>query len=156
MWEAEEGLVWIRSSERREWCCFDNIYATAFFELDGRIGFGTSDGRLVFPDKDADADDGQPITAIYRSQFVAFSNPEVPKRAYRMTLCADTGGATLTVTAETDAHRRTFWAIGQASDKPEYFDFRVADGRFRFLRYRIEVTGKVRTRIYRLSVFANP
>ena len=153
--ENAEGLVWVRSALRREWYCFDGIFATVFFELDGKVGFGTSDGRLVLPDENALTDDGAPIAASYRSHFLAFSHPEQPKRAYRMTVCADTGGETLTLTVKTDRGERSFSMAGQISDNPEYFDFRAADGRFRFLRDEIAASGSVRTRIYRLSVLAN-
>lgn len=154
--ETEEGLVWVWSSVRREWYCFDNLYATAFFELNGTVGFGTPDGRLVLPDNDADTDDGDPIAAYYRSHFLAFAHPEVPKRVYRAAVCADTGGETLTLTVTTDRHTRAFSATGTVSDKPSYFEFRAGMGRFRFLRYELAVSGGVRTRIYRFSVFANP
>ena len=153
--ETEEGLVWVWSSARQEWFCFDGIYATVFFEIDGKMGFGTPDGRLVLPDNDALTDDGSPFDASYCSHFLAFSHPENPKRAYRLTVCADTGGESMTVTVKTDRGERIFTATGQTSDPPEFFDFREAAGRFRFLRYEIAASGSVRTRIYRLSVLAD-
>lgn len=153
--ETTEGLVWVLSFSKREWYCFNGIPATAFFEINGNIGFGTSDGRLVFPDNDAVTDDGVPIVAFYQSHFLAFSKPENYKRSYRATVCADTGGASLTFIMKTEREERTFTMAGQASDKPSFFDFRAASGRFRFLRYQITATGNVRTRIYRLSILAN-
>ena len=150
-----EGLVWVLNPEKREWYRFDNIPATVFFTLDGSVAFGTSDGRLAISDSDADTDDGDPITATYRSHFLAFSEPETKKRAYRLSVCADTGGESLFIRIETDRQFRTFWATGNASDKPDFFDYRVAAGRFRFLRYTLTAIGVARTRIYRLSVFAN-
>lgn len=153
--ESEEGLVWVLSFSRREWYCFNGIPATAFFEIDGKIGFGTSDGRLVLPDTDADTDDGTAISAYYQSHFLVFARPENLKRAYRATVCADTGAKPLSFTVKTDHEERTFTMIGQLSGKPSFFDFRSASGRFRFLRYKIAVNGNVRTRIYRLSILAN-
>lgn len=153
--EDAEGLVWVLNPEKREWYRFDGIPATVLFTLDGSVAFGTSDGRLAVSDNDADTDDGDPITATYRSHFLAFSEPETKKRAYRLSVCADTGGETLSIRIETDRHSRTFLAIGNDSDKPDFFDCRFAAGRFRFLRYTLAATGAVRTRIYRLSVFAN-
>ena len=153
--ETAEGLVWVLSFSRREWYCFNGIPATAFFEINGRIGFGTSDGRLVLPDNDADTDDGIAISAFYRSHFLAFSKPENFKRAYRATVCADTGGESLSFIVKTDHEEHTFSMTGQASGTPSFFDFRMASGRFRFLRYQITATGNVRTRIYRLSILAN-
>ena len=154
--ETAEGLVWVLRPEKQEWYCFDNVPATVFFDLDGSPAFGTADGRIVLSDNGADADDGNAISATYQSHYLAFSEPETPKRAYRLSVCADTGGETLSIHIQTDRYSRSFWAFGEATDAPAFFDCRVSAGRFRFLRYTLSISGQVRSRIYRLSVFANP
>ncbi len=153
--ESEEGLVWVYKRDQKEWYCFDNLFITKFFELNGSVGFGTSDGIILLPDETSYADMGLPITATYRSQYIAFSSPENPKRSLRTTVCANTGGQQLTILTQTDSRSRAFVTPAQSSEKPQFFEYGMTIGRFRFARFLFSTTGVSSARIYRLSMLAN-
>ena len=153
--ETDEGLVWVYKPERKEWYCFDNLYITKFFEMEGTIGFGTADGTILLPDETSYTDNGEPVTAIYRSQYLAFALPENFKRAIRTTVCADTGGQQLTMLTETDSRSYSCLVTGNAG-KPQFFEYSTNIGRFRFARFVLRIAGSSAARIYRLSMLANP
>lgn len=152
--EDEEGIVWVYTRERKEWYCFDSLYISDFFALDGTIGFGTADGKILLPDETSHTDSGEPITATYLSRFIAFSSPENYKRALRITVCADTGGQQLLVVAETDSRSRSFTAESAQSGRPRFFESGINLGRFRFVRFAFRIAGSSAARIYRLSMLA--
>lgn len=154
--EAEEGLVWVYKRDQKEWYCFDNLYISKFFELDGTVGFGTANGAVLLPDETSYADSGEPVTANYFSQYLAFSSPENFKRAIRTTVCADTGGQQLIILTQTDSRSRPCSVVSRQPDVPLYFEYSMNMGRFRFLRFVFSVTGDSAARIYRLSMLANP
>ncbi|MBE6529247.1 MAG: hypothetical protein E7680_01425 [Ruminococcaceae bacterium] len=154
--EADEGLVWVYKRDQKEWYCFSNLYITGFFELDGTIGFGTMNGALLVPDETSYSDSGEPVTANYYSQYLAFSSPEDFKRAIRTTVCADTGGQQLIIITQTDSRSRPCSVVNRQTDVPLYFEYSMNMGRFRFLRFVFNVTGDSAARIYRLSMLANP
>lgn len=153
--ETESGILWVWNARRKEWFCYDHCPAVLFFEIDGQVGFGTSDGRLVFPDDASNTDDSSPIEALYQSNFLSFSHPESFKRAYRINICADTGSASPKLTVLTERYSRSFFLTATQTAVPETFDFRAVDSRFRVMRIELEDTGSARTRIYRISVLAN-
>ena len=153
--ETEEGLVWVYKRQKKEWYCFNNLYITGFFDLEGTVGFGTADGKILLPDETSYADSGSPVTAIYRSQYIAFSFPENRKRAIRVTACADTGGQRLLIAAETDARTNIVAVQSQLPATPELFDFNMSLGRFRFVRFQFQISGSSPARIYRFSTLVN-
>ena len=153
--ETDEGLVWVYKQEKKEWYCFDNLYITKFFEMEGTIGFGTADGNILLPDETSYADNGEPVTAVYRSQYLAFALPENYKRALRTTVCADTGGQQLTMLTQTDSRSYSCLVTGNAGE-PQFFEYGTNIGRFRFARFVLRISGSSAARIYRLSMLANP
>ena len=154
--ETEEGLVWVCKTQSKEWYCFDNLPISNFFELNGTVGFGTDDGRILAPDETSYTDSGTAFTAYYHSHFLAFSSPENCKRAIRTTVCADTGGQRLILITETDSRSRPYSVVNEQSGRPLFFDYSMNMGRFRFLRFLFSITGNAPARIYRLSMLANP
>ena len=153
--EDASGTVWVCDTVRDRWVCFDKLRAVCFFERQGAVGFGTSDGRLCLMDDALDTDDGEEIEAYYLSQYLSFSHPSFFKRALRVSLCADTFGGRLGLGLESERDSHLFSMNGKGGDAPELFDRRLAFGRFRFLRFRITVGGAARSRIRFLSLAAN-
>ncbi len=153
--EIDEGIVWVYKRQKKEWYCFDNLYISEFFELDGTIGFGTGDGKILLPDETSYTDSGTPVTATYVSQFLALSTPETTKRSLRTTVCADTGGQQLLIITETDSRSRSFTVRSNDPGRPKFFEANINLGRFRFLRFAFRVSGSTAARIYRLSILAN-
>lgn len=154
--ENEDGLVWIYNMKRKEWYCFDGLPIVSFFELEGTVGFSTDENCILLPDDTVYTDSGEPVSAYYCSQFIAFSSPETVKRALRATVTADTGGQTMMVNIDSESRSRSYLASSNLSDKPAFFDFNMTRGRFRMIRFVFSVTGDSRARIYRFSAFANP
>ena len=150
--ETAEGLVYVWNRDRDEWVCYDNIRATLFYLFGGSAGFASQTGRLAVLDETLNRDDGQDITARYTSRFLSFTYPENRKRCWRLTLCAENNGGDLDLTVETERKTRSFSVIGTLSAAPHFYDFRAADGRFRFLRFSIEAAGSSRVRLHRVSV----
>ena len=153
--EGEEGLVWVYKRQRKEWYCFDGLFISDFYELDGTVGFTTINGKILLPDETSYTDSGTPITAAYLSHFFALSTPETTKRALRTTVCADTGGQQLLIITETDTRSRPFTVQSTEPGIPKFFEANINLGRFRFLRFALRLSGNSPARIYRLSILAN-
>ena len=152
--ETEEGLLWVYNLDRREWAQYDHIPAILFFETaDDIAGFGTADGLVALSDSRATTDNGQPIDAYYQSHFLSLTHPENRKRCWRVTLSAeldDSEGQTLAV--ETDRATVTFPLPESDPGIPLLVDHRSMNGRFRFLRFRLDSPGVAHSRFYRVSV----
>ncbi len=153
--ETEEGLVWVYNFDRREWSQFDQIPASLFFSsADDIVGFATRGGLVALSDSQAVTDDGQPINAHYQSHFLSLKYPENRKRAWRVTLCADPGESdeVQTLIIETDRASATYPLPDGSASSPTLLDYRLMNGRFRFLRFRLDSPGSARPRFYRVSV----
>lgn len=150
----EKKRVFVYNLARKAWYVFGDFSINFFYSFENVQGF-LSDNILAMFDESAITDAGREITAFYQSGYFSFSHPEAKKRSLRMTLCAGTNGNTPTITLESERAERTLSLIGQKSDAPEVFDSRITMGRFRFMRYRISVTGRQDCRFYSLSFYAN-
>lgn len=151
---ADDGTVWLYHTERRQWIRYTGIAANALISCRGCPGFTTDDGRIARFDEALDTDDGQPFDAVYLSRYLDFSQPEFCRRSGYAAICADSGGSSIALTLESERGFCTFSFSGNAVSVPEFFDGRFGIGRFRFLRYRISLSGTTRVRIYSLSVYA--
>ncbi|MBQ9131242.1 MAG: hypothetical protein IJX62_02055 [Clostridia bacterium] len=148
------GDVWIWNADTEQWYCFDGIYADFFLSWGDAVGFA-SDKQLCLFDSTLSTDNGQPFSAYYQSGYLSFSSPETLKRALRIALCATPKGNTLHLLVETEQTAREFQLAGKSIDAPQVFDRRMAPGRFRFLRFRIGVTGQVSPRIHNLALYSH-
>ena len=151
----ENGTVRVRDTEQETWVIYDGIRASLFFERKGILHFATVFGDICFMDESLDTDDDSPIAAYYQSHYLPFSHPVAQKRALHATLCANTEGAHLTLSLETDRGEKSRVFYGKTGDLPELFKMRMASGRFRFLRFRVSSCGSERVRIHSLSFSAN-
>lgn len=150
----EDGRVWIYQIATKQWVSFDNIAAKFFFNTSSGIGFARQDKLCVF-DETLYTDNGAPFTATYQSGFVDFSSPEEPKRALRLTCCANSMGNSIDVTVQSEKRYDMKTLLGNRQILPEFFDLRFALGRFRFLQVSLTDMGDRRSRFYRLALFAN-
>lgn len=146
--------IFVYNLKHRVWYVFGDFSVNFFYSYMNVHGFASGD-LLAMLDENAITDDGSDITAVYQSGYFSFSHPEAKKRSLRMTVCASSNGASPSITLESERSEHTMTLLGQESSSPEVFDCRVAMGRFRFIRYRIEVTGRRDCRFYSLSFYAN-
>lgn len=148
------GTVWCCDPDEPCWIRYTGILATGLIEHQGNPGFTTAAGKIAAFDESLNSDDGQAFNALYCSQYLDFSQPEFCRRSGYAALCADSGGAGIDLRLESEHSACELHFTGQATAVPEFFDGRFGIGRFRFLRYRISVSGTVRVRVYSLSVYA--
>lgn len=146
--------IFVYNLTRKQWYIFTNFDATLFFDLPSFRGFSSAN-KLYALDEDLYTDNGEEITSVYQSGYFDFSHPEAKKRSLRMTVCKKTGSDPAFLKLDTEHAERTFELVGTEGDVPEVFDSRALMGRFRFLRFRILVSGKNDCRIYSLSFYAN-
>ena len=149
-----DGIVWIWNTDTEQWYCFDGIYAEFFVTWGNNFGFVSYKQLCLFSDV-LTTDNGQPFSAYYQSGYLSFSSPETVKRALRVALCATPKGNTLHLLLETEQAAREFTLEGKSTDAPQVFDRRMSPGRFRFLRFRIRVTGQVSPRIHNLAFYSH-
>ncbi|MBR2721459.1 MAG: hypothetical protein IKB75_01625 [Clostridia bacterium] len=147
-----QGLVWVRNNRTEQWYCFDNIPARDFFWDDLGGGF-LYQGKLCRFRENLHTDNGLPFEAYYQSEYFTFDSPETVKRALRACLCGTSGGNTAYLTLQTEQETRFLSLVGKDDAPIECFDRRVPIGRFRFLRFRISVTGNEASRFYSLSLY---
>lgn len=151
------GYVWIFDPERGVCYLFDNIRARRFFLFEGCVGFSDSSGNVYYLDEATATDVGRPFTAEYLSHFQDLSRMGAPRRSLRLSIVAENDGSGIVVNLLTDRGTKSLtFTASQDSSAPVCFNRRLAMGRFRFLQYHIVATGKIRSRIYSLSIAANP
>ena len=146
--------VWIYDLTHERWFCYDSIPANRFFELEHQLSFSTDNGMIGCFDEGQEYDGTQRITAYYQSHYLESLIPDGFKRALRVSLCADTGSAPLTLDLETESAKKSFVLNGLGGKAPDLFCRRAAMGRFRFLRYRIHSDSVERCRIHFITVAA--
>lgn len=147
-----DGTVWVTDQNGSCWIRYTGIVANGLIDCGGNPGFTTDDGRIAQFDEGLTTDDGVPFEASYLGAFLDFSQPEDFKRAGYVSLCADSGGARIALAIENDSGTVEETFTGTDQTVPEFFGTRFGNGRFRFLRCRVTVSGVARTRIYSLSV----
>ncbi len=146
-----EGTVLLCEPDGKRWVRYTGIAANALIDYGGGPGFTTANGRIARFDETLVADDGESFEAEYLSQYLDFSQPEFCKRAGYVSICADSGGASIGLTVESERRSCLLHFDGKEATPPEFFGVRFGIGRFRFLRYRLTVGGNARVRIYSLS-----
>ena len=153
--QDSDGVVWICDLDRSLWFSYDGIHANQFFEWEGNVWFTTDGGDICYFDEASNNDCGSPISAGYTSHYLAFSNPAFTKRDMRLSICARTGGDTISVQLNTERGEKNFYFWESDREPPYYFDRRFAMGRVRFLQFRFFTEGSARCRIYSISIAAN-
>ena len=152
--EASEGIVWIWNAEYDLWYRFDNVYATMLFLREGNPAFVVRN-LLCKIDDTVYTDGEESFDAYYQSNYTSQDSAHAVKRALCATVCANTGGATLTLDVETEHRSHSVTFQGKNTSAPEVFTLRLAPGRFRFLRYRITCTGENASKIHEANFFTN-
>lgn len=162
-WYDRDGQLWLRDTtdesgtvrlcdpDGKCWVRYTGIAANALIDYGGGPGFTTASGRIARFSDTLVTDDGESFTAEYLSQYLDFSQPEFCKRSGYMAICADTDGASIGLTVESERRSCQLRFDGKETAPPEFFGVRFGIGRFRFLRYRLAVGGNQRVRIYSLS-----
>ena len=148
------GRVFVYHYVRKEWYIFTNFYTSLFLDFPHFKGFAYY-GKLYAYDQTVYTDDDQAIEAFYQSGYFDFSHPESKKRSLRAISCVNIDEDSASIKLETESNERTFRLPYRKSNAPEFFDIRTIMGRFRFLRFRILLSGKKDCRIYSLSFYAN-
>lgn len=144
------GTVLVRNTNFNEWYFFDGIPASRFFYKDSAIGFINGDTLCVFS-KGYYRDGNSVFNAYYRSNYMNFETPQEPKRASRVTLCANFNGDNASLTVETEAAEEQFPLKSVVQSAPECFDRRLSIGRFRHLRFSVTSRGASPVYIYTIS-----
>ncbi|MBQ8415318.1 MAG: hypothetical protein IJX13_00230 [Clostridia bacterium] len=166
--DIEKGELWICTTEdtagkvlawnaqREEWYRFDNIGATAFFECSFGKGFAKGNLLYVFDDL-LFTDDGKAITAYYQSNYFDLGVVEAPRRALRVSLCANADGCDAALELATERGTKTRALLHRAvGEAPKHYDFRFGIHRHRFLRFCIRTEGNAPCEVYKIAFFANP
>ncbi len=143
------GTVWVFDPAEALFVRDTGIPATAFIETGNSVGFLTADGRIAKFSPSLTTDDGTEISCVYKSAYLGFGTPEDVKRSGEIFVTADTGGATLSLILEGDNGLKMLSFEGKSSAlSPEFFRSRFSVGRFRFLRYVIEMPAVANARLY--------
>ena len=110
LWFTEpdsNGVAWIYNLASKAWTKFNNVYASAFFDADGEVGFVSNDKICVFDDacyydyEAVGASSGRPIMATLRSGTIDFGSTSA-KRLLALTCSADLDGSSLRTSIITD------------------------------------------------------
>ena len=150
--EKEVGLVWIWNAALDEWYCFDDIYAIFFSYHNGQILFAMN-GHLCLFDETLYTDGDVNFSAYYQSNYMSFDSSHAAKRALRASVAVSTNGADFLLMLTTERNYEIFAFEGKKRAAPEFFDVRLAPGRFRFLCYRITCVGANASKIHEANFF---
>ena len=152
--EDSFGRVFVYQYVLKQWYIFTNFYTSLFLDFPSFKGFAYY-GKIYALDQALYTDHDKSIDAFYQSGYFDFSHPEAQKRALRVISCVDIEEDTASIKLETESNEKSFRLPYRQNSSPEYFDIRTVMGRFRFLRFRILLSGKKDCRIYSLSFYAN-
>ena len=150
----QEKLVWVYRTASEEWTVFDNLSPVFFFRVGTDVGFATPCAVCLF-DELLSTDNGLPINAFYRTGYLSFGYPELPKRSFRISLAAHTGGNRFDLEIDGESGHRDFSIQGTPKSFPELLDRRLTLGRSRLMQVTLRDSGSERSRIYRLALYAN-
>ena len=153
--EEENGSVLVWNTQRKEWYRFDHIGASAFFEHSYGKGFARGNSLYVLEDS-LFTDDDEEIHAYYQSNYFDMGASETPRRALRISVCANPHGneATLEMTTERGTKTRSL-PQRSAGEAPSNYDFRFGIRRHRFLRFCIRTQGRAQSEILKIAFYAN-
>lgn len=152
--ESTDGSVWVYGIAQKRWYRFSGIAASFFLTLDGRTGFACGDQICLF-DESVYTDNGAMINAVCQTAYLTLGYPEDKKRSLRLSLVANTYGNRIDLQVQSEHYTKAYAVIGKAQTQPELFDLRTSLGRFRFLRVRFSDSGRSRSQIHRLALYAN-
>ncbi len=167
-WDGRHEELWVGNPENRDglfliwnraldtWYAFDGIGAGALFTVSLEKGKQTGmlqAAKLCLFDDNLHTDNGNDITAVYRTSFFDCSHAETARRSVRSSLCATPDGNRISLTLETERSRKTFVFPENSSEVPSHFDCRFASGRHRFLRCTITSSGSGDAKFYALAVY---
>lgn len=167
-WNAADGEIWMRDSENEggevwvwnavdnEWYRFDNIPASFFFKIDAGIGFAHDNGIFLF-DRSCSTDCNAPIAAFYRSAYLDFGTPDVPRRSARAYLYSSTYSGNGTLLLETERIGKLFDTTpSRLSVETHLQQMRMSLHRHRFLRFTLSVNASTPAEFYRLDLYSLP
>ncbi|MBE6566819.1 MAG: hypothetical protein E7659_06935 [Ruminococcaceae bacterium] len=167
-WNVADGEIWMRDPENEggdvlvwntesdEWYRFDNIPASFFFKTSDGFGFAQNNGSLLF-DRSLGTDFDMPITAFYKSAYMDFGTPEVPRRSTRAYLYFLASEGDGTVLFETERNGKLFNLAQPLSNADTYLQtMRFGSHRYRFLRFTISANASTPAEFYRLDIHSLP
>ncbi|MBQ4273876.1 MAG: hypothetical protein IJB94_02755, partial [Clostridia bacterium] len=167
-WNVADGEIWMRDPENEggdvliwntesdEWYRFDNIPASFFFKTSDGFGFAQNNGTLLF-DSSLSTDMDMPITAFYKSTYMDFGTPEVPRRSTRAYLYFLASEGDGTVLFETERSGKMFDLAQPLSNADTYLQtMRFGSHRYRFLRFTISANASTPAEFYRLDIHSLP
>ena len=167
-WNVADGEIWMRDPENEggdvlvwntesdEWYRFDNIPASFFFKTSDGFGFAQNNGSLLF-DRSLGTDFDMPITAFYKSAYMDFGTPEIPRRSTRAYLYFLASKGDGTVLFETERNGKQFDLAQPLSNADTYLQtMRFGSHRYRFLRFTISANASTPAEFYRLDIHSLP
>lgn len=166
-WNIADGEIWMRdpensggdvlvwNTENDQWYRFDNIPATFFFKIFGEIGFAQNNGLFLF-ERFCNTDEGMPISAFYRSGYLDFGTPDVPRRSARAYLYSSLGGG-CSLLLETERSGKLFNITPPLSNvNAQLQEMRMCTHRYRFLRFTLSTNAPKPAEFYRLDIYSLP
>lgn len=166
-WNIADGEIWMRdpedsggevlvwNTETDQWYRFDNIPATFFFKIRGEIGFAQNNGFFLFG-RSYNTDEGMPISAFYKSGYLDFGTPDVPRRSIRAYLYSSLGGD-CSILLETERTGKRFDMTAPLSNVgAQLQEMRMCTHRYRFLRFTLSTSAPNPAEFYRLDIYSLP
>lgn len=167
-WNVADGEIWIRdtgnqegevlvwNTESNEWYRFDNIDASFFFKI--KQGFGFVAYNIIFLfNRSCGTDYNAPIAAFYRSAYLDFGTPDLPRRSTRAYLYSGVCGEGSSILFETERSEKQFALTDSPfSSDTQLRGMRIGTHRYRFLRFTLFANTTAPAEFYRLDIHSLP
>lgn len=152
--DDEGGLILVYNYDLGIWYCFDGIFADEFFSYGGKVGFRSGASVYLFDD-DEYSDCGREIVGEFISRYSDMGRSAGIKRMQRC-LAVGSGVGNFSVEFRNDEGRVVCHVdfVGRAGRGADCQERILRTGRFSYIKYRITAPGKVRQRIYGITLVA--
>jgi len=136
IWLVYGGEVWIYNYKLDVWYYFDNIYAHDLFMMD-EIAFYYGNKVYIF-DENCQTDNGEPIEAVWESNYMDFDLPQYTKNISRLYLTVKDRCNIDKVKIKSDRNTEvTFADLRNNENTPMTFRRRMNISRCRFIRLSV-------------------
>lgn len=158
VYSKQHQVAWIYGIDAKAWYKFDGFYADGFFDMDGRVAFYHENKIFVF-DKNMlqDTDKNGTVSDIIATYTSGFADPmdEKTRTLSEITVRGELFGKPVNLEIIPDRGTvKSYQLADSKADGHTLIHKRANSGRFKYVRFKLTASEKVRQHIHSLTLTA--